>query len=282
MGHLAFTCDLLPSLFAALGPEGSSGGGELSDSGASNAASGHEGSSSSSLAAGTVLQPTMAQAALLEALCTEAHDMPQAKVAAAAGAEAGAAETAAAGGTSMAFLVQLAQQLVAHSKAAPLSPGQQQVLQEALHLMRDVCARDDSGAGLAGPAAAGAPRDLVTELQAAGFVPALLAMLKALEPIQNPQRQREAAAAAAPAVGSPASSDGASGSAGGIQVAELAPALAGQAAAFPAAPPYTGFRSDLLAAVANAAHGRPAVQVGWLGGALIWIGKTASRSRGPA
>ncbi|EFN52144.1 hypothetical protein CHLNCDRAFT_27021 [Chlorella variabilis] len=46
----------------------------------------------------------------------------------------------------------------------------------------------------------------------------------------------------------------------GIQVAELAPSLAQRAQCFPAAQPYQGFRTDLLAAVANATYGRPAVQ----------------------
>lgn len=167
-------------------------------------------------------------------------------------------------GASMACLVELVQLLAGASRAAELTPGQQQVLQEALHLMRDVCARDDSGRGLAvagGSSACieqGPSPDLVAELQAAGAVPALLAMLKALEPIQNPQQQRVAA------------DDGvaARDSSGGIRVAELAPLLAGAAARFPSAPPYPGFRSDLLAVLANAAHGRRCVQASgaWRGG----------------
>ena len=153
----------------------------------------------------------------------------------------------------MAFLVQLAQQLAAHGRSALLTPGQQQVLQDGLRLMRDLCARDDSGRGLAAGGGSGGA-DLVRELQAAGFLPAVLAMLKALAPIQNPQRQQEAAAAAAEG------GAGGSSAAGGIQVAELAPALAQQAARFPAAPPYVGFRTDALAVISNAAHGRPSVQ----------------------
>ena len=154
----------------------------------------------------------------------------------------------------MRFLVQLAEQLAAHAKAnPPLAPGQQQVLQCTLHLMRDLCARDDSGRGLSGGTC------LVAELQAAGFLPVLLAMLKALDPIQNPQKQQAAAAQAPPPE---ARTGAAAGASGGIQVAELAPQLAQQAQRFPAAPPYPGFRTDLLAVVSNAAHGRPAAQVG--------------------
>lgn len=205
----------------------------------------------------------MAQAALLEALRAEAQDMPQA-------AAPPAPSAAAANGSSSATtacLVRLARELASASKTAPLSAGQQQVLQGTLHLIRDVCARDDSGAGLvataaaapAAAAAAGPLPDLVAQLQAAAFLPTLLAMLKALEPIQNP-RQAAAAAAAAPAAAAQAS-----GSTGGIQVAELAPALADRAAAFPSTPPYPGYRTDLLAAVANAAHKRPAVQARLLG-----------------
>jgi hypothetical protein len=146
----------------------------------------------------------------------------------------------------MYFLVQLAEQLATASVLhRALSEGQQQVLQDALHLIRGICARDDSGCKLAGGG------NVVAALQAAGLLPALLAMLKALEPIQNPQRQKAAAMAAATTT--PGSS--------GIQVAELAPSLAQRAQCFPAAQPYQGFRTDLLAAVANATYGRPAVQV---------------------
>lgn len=161
----------------------------------------------------------------------------------------------------MAFLVELVELLVGAARAADLVPGQQQVLQEALHLMRDVCARDDSGRGLVGAGGSSASSaqepslgaDLVAELQAAGAVPTLLAMLKALEPIQNPQQQRMTANG-----GVLTSSSG--GSSGGIQLAELAPQLAASAARFSFAPPYPGFRSDLLAVLANAAHGRTEVQ----------------------
>lgn len=245
--HLCFQRDLLPRLFASLGASLSSDGGEAAGR--------------ATLAAGA-LQPTMAQAALLGLLCEEAQDMPQAQ---------GRAEQdgSARGGASMAFLVELVELLVGAARAADLVPGQQQVLQEALHLMRDVCARDDSGRGLVGAGGSSASSaqepslgaDLVAELQAAGAVPTLLAMLKALEPIQNPQQQRMTANG-----GVLTSSSG--GSSGGIQLAELAPQLAASAARFSFAPPYPGFRSDLLAVLANAAHGRTEVQaeVGRLGG----------------
>ncbi|KAL4436610.1 hypothetical protein ABPG75_003749 [Micractinium tetrahymenae] len=239
--HLCFERDLLPRLWASLGAS--------LDDGAATAGK---------------LQPTMAQAALLGLLCDEAQDTPQAQ---------GRAQQGSSGrqGASTAFLVELAQSLAAASKATELSPGQQQVLQEALHLMRDICARDDSGRGLAGAGGsngsiAEAPSpgaDLVAELQAAGAVPALLAMLKALEPIQNPQQQQRAAT-----TDSMAACGSSSGASGAMQLAELAPQLAAEAARFPSTPPYPGFRSDLLAALANAAHGRREVQaeVGRMGG----------------
>ncbi|PSC67748.1 ataxin-10 [Micractinium conductrix] len=254
--HLCFSQDLLPQLWASLG--GSNGG----DGGSAGVPS-------------TAQQPSMAQAALLELLGSEAHDVPQ--------AEAGAADSQHNGGSgsdaspwnaSPRFLVSLVRLLAAASAAQPggLSPGQQQVLQEALRLVRDICARDDSGRGLTG-GSGGA--DLVAALQAAGAVRTLLALLKALAPIQPWRRrqqpgaaaQAESAAAAAAAAGAAGPSAGA-GSAGGIQVAELAPQLAAEAAGLPSAPPYPGYRSDLLAALANAAHARPAVQaeVGSLGG----------------
>lgn len=232
--HLAFRHDLLPALFDSLGASGSSGVEQLDGDGA--------------LALGsTAPQPTMAQVVLLESLCAEAHEMPQLEPAAAAAGQAPGSEQP---GAAAQFLVSLVQQLAAHSKAAPLGAGQQQALQACLHLQRDLCARDDSGAGLSG---GGNP---VEQLQAAGFLPATLAMLKALEPIQNPQRAAAAAGGAAPS----STGDG-SGSQSGIPIAQLSPQLAARAAAFPAAPPYPGFRSDLLAVVANAAHGRPSVQV---------------------
>lgn len=147
---------------------------------------------------------------------------------------------------SMRFLVRLAERLALLSAQQPLSQAQQQVLQDALHLMRDICARDDSGRGMCGGG------NLVASLQAAGFLSTFLALLKALGPIQRPPHQQQAAAAAPPAA-----QDGS-----GIPVAELAPALAQQAKGFPADPPYQGWRTDLLAAVANAAHDRPPVKVG--------------------
>lgn len=232
--HLAFRRDLLPALFDSLG-----GG------------NGSEGKQpGSALALGSSApHPTMAQVALLEVLCAEAHEMAQLEPAPCTAA--GQPPCSTAPGAAAQFLVDLAQQLAANSKAAPLSAGQQQALQACLHLQRDLCARDDSGAGLSGGSS------LVEELQAAGFLPSTLAMLKALEPVQNPQRAAggAAAAAAAPSTAGP----DASGS--GIPIAQLAPQLAARAAAFPAAPPYPGFRSDLLSVVANAAHGRPTVQV---------------------
>ncbi|KAL4444556.1 hypothetical protein ABPG77_002373 [Micractinium sp. CCAP 211/92] len=243
VAHLCFQRDLMPSLFTSLGAGPRPGDGE------------GEAASGAALAA-VAVQPTMAQSALLGLLCEEAQEVLQARGHA-------TQEGTARRGASMAFLVELVQLLAGAGRAAELTPGQQQVLQEALHLMRDVCARDDSGRGLAvagGSSACieqGPSPDLVAELQAAGAVPALLAMLKALEPIQNPQQQRVAA------------DDGvaARDSSGGIRVAELAPLLAGAAARFPSAPPYPGFRSDLLAVLANAAHGRRCQdEVGRLGG----------------
>lgn len=236
--HLAFRHNLLPTLFDSVG---SGSGIEQHDADTSAL---QPGSSSS------VPQPTMAQVALLEALCAEAHEMPQLQPLPADAA--GQALRSAQPGAAAQFLVQLAQRLAASSRAAPLSAGQQQVLQACLHLQRDLCARDDSGAGLSGGS------NIAAELQAAGFLPSTLAMLKALVPVQNPQRAA-AAAAAAP----PSSAGGGSDAQGsGIPVAQLAPQLAGRAAAFPAAPPYPGFRSDLLSVVANAAHGRASMQVG--------------------
>jgi hypothetical protein len=154
----------------------------------------------------------------------------------------------------MHFLVQLIEQLAAvHAVQPPLSQGQQQMLQTALRLVRDVSARDDDGRGLSGGG------NMVAALQAAKLLPSVLAMLKALEPIQNPQRQQQQVPAGG--AGPQAISSG-----GGVAVTELAPKLAGRSQRFPATPPYPGFRTDLLAAVANMAHRRPAVHVRTLGG----------------
>jgi len=267
--HLCFQQDLLPQLFASLGAGSDQDG---TDGGSAAGSTAGEAESTALALAAAVQQPTLAQAELLELLCTEAHDMPQAQQAATSGSDSstGAEHPR---GASMRFLSSLAQRLAAASKGSSsgsgssgLSPGQQQVLQAALHLMRDICARDDSGAGLAG--GPGGP-NLVRELQVAGALPALLAMLKALDPIQSPHQQRQqqqqagqAGVATATANGSaPGGSSGGTPAQGGIQLAELAPQLAEQAACFPSKQPYPGFRSDLLAALANAAHGRPAVQV---------------------
>lgn len=67
VAHLCFQQDLLPQLFASLGPSPVPEGQAHSGCAAPGAQPG-----------GDVLQPTMAQAALLELLCAEAQDLPQA------------------------------------------------------------------------------------------------------------------------------------------------------------------------------------------------------------
>lgn len=66
-------------------------------------------------------------------------------------------------------------------------------------------------------------------------------------------------------------------------MAELAPQLAVAAGRFPAVQPYPGFRSDLLAALANAAHSRPAVQeeVGRLGGVELVLAQCQTDRESP-
>ena len=230
LAHLAFERDLLEAAFTSLATVEQNSEAAGSSHRAESGESG--GSGNAAGPAADAAQLTAAHAYLLQELGAEAHDAPQSTEIAEKGTKT------AKGGAAMAFLLQLVARLAAPG-AQPPTPAQQQVLQDVLRLLRDLAARDDGGATLA------AGRSLVDELQAAGLTASLLAMLKALGPIINHRRD-------APAV----------------PVAELAPGLQARAEQFAAVQPYPGYRSDVLAALANAAHGRPAVQaaVSALGG----------------
>lgn len=162
---------------------------------------------------GVAQQMTAAHAYLLQELCAETHHAPTTAESLINYRVEGR------GDGSMAFLVQLIESLAA-SSAQPLDTLHQQVLQDAMHLIREVCGRDDHGAALSGGVT------LVAWLQAAGMVPLLLSMLKALGPIENPRRS------VAPGPEQP--------------LADLAPALREKAAAYASTAPYVGYRSDIL------------------------------------
>jgi len=126
--------------------------------------------------------------------------------------------------------------------------GEHQLLQDTLHLIRDIAARDDDGQALISSklasvslsALAPGPRrsgSLVDSLLASGLVTTLLSMLKALGPIINPLRNESSQV-----------------------IADLAPSLTEQATFFTSRQFYRGYRSDILSAIANAAHRRPHVQ----------------------
>ena len=85
----------------------------------------------------------------------------------------------------------------------------------------------------------------MSQLQHAGVVTLALAMLKAIPPARTAVPSR--------GLGAPA------GGAASPTATELAPHLATLAAQCPSSQPYAGYRSDLLAVIANAAHKRRAV-----------------------
>ncbi|KAG7671075.1 hypothetical protein Ndes2526B_g01149 [Nannochloris sp. 'desiccata'] len=120
--------------------------------------------------------------------------------------------------------------------------GEHQLLQDTLHLIRDIAARDDDGQGLISSTSATSPSPsrsclLVDSLLASGLVTTLISMLKALGPITNPRRNESSQI-----------------------IAELAPSLTDQATLFTSQQLYQGYRSDILSVIANAAHKRPVVQ----------------------
>ena len=152
-----------------------------------------------------------AHALLLQELAAEAQGVPSSSPGEAPGRT----------GAAMRALLDLARRLASAAGGAPQGPAAaQQVLQDALQLLRDLAARDDGGAALAGGG------DLVAELAAAGGVRALLAALRALGPVRD-ARRRDA--------GDPAA-----------EFAGVAPALREEAARFACDPPYEGYRTDLL------------------------------------
>ena len=143
-------------------------------------------------------------------------------------------------GHSMQCLVNLLRQQQQHTVQSS-----DQIIQDCLHVLRDICARDDDGRGLCigGTTTTTKGYSLVTEALDAGLVPTLLAMLKAIGPIQNPRN--------------PTTTTTTSTS---MLVVELAPLLSAQACLYPSHQPYQGYRSDVLAVLANASHKRPRVQ----------------------
>lgn len=147
----------------------------------------------------------------------------------------------------MAFLVRLIEHLAQQASSTQLSQGQQEVLQDGLQLLRDIAGRADDGAWLGG----GLP--LVQPALDAGAVPLLLAALAALEPINSGGDSSRGR-------GPPSA-----------RVQELVPVLAERAECLPLQPPYRGYRTDLLAVLANLAFRRPAVaaQVAALGGPVL-------------
>ena len=153
----------------------------------------------------------------------------------------------------MAFVVELVDKLASLSKQKPLSSRQRGILQSALALLRDIASRGDDGRGLAGGAS------LVAGIQQAGHIPLLLAMLQALRPIQLPRNEEQQTGMGAG--GAPPSS----------QDMGAAMSVLQHAAQLPWEAPYPGYRTDILAVLANLLFQRPVVQqeVQGLGGVLL-------------
>ncbi|KAK9816619.1 hypothetical protein WJX72_002828 [[Myrmecia] bisecta] len=153
---------------------------------------------------------------------------------------------------SLCYLLGLINQL---AQQPALPPAQSALLEAALQLLRDACARDDGGAALSGGL------DLAAELHAAGGVQLLLAMLKALTPIRSGVASRTAPP----------------------QQAEPAQALREAASCFPPRLPYPGFRSDLVAVLGNLAFSRPVVQatVQRLGGVELILSQCQIEDQNP-
>lgn len=107
----------------------------------------------------------------------------------------------------------------------------QQILQDAIHMVRDIMARDDDGLAFlintkgfdTKEKEANNTPSLVRHLEDLGMVKLFLAMLKALGPIINPRRDVP-----------------------NQPCAELAPLLKEGAAKLISKPPYHGYRSDIL------------------------------------
>lgn len=128
------------------------------------------------------------------------------------------------------------------------------VLEACLQVLRCLAQRDDRGAGLCGgsdpvPAMCDAPHHLHTHL---------LRMLAALPP---PQKPRDAKGTATAAAGATAPASSSTPHAPTPQTPTLAvPEAAGLVQGpLPRAPPYIGYRGDVLSVLANVMFARPAV-----------------------
>lgn len=119
--------------------------------------------------------------------------------------------------------------------------------------------------------------DVLQQLADDGVVPVLLGMLRDLRPIQNPRRQQQVQQGQLPAADGAAgdtSSSRAAGQEAGEQAASAAAEVVqdqdqGSAATasssssnrtYPHEPSYPGYRSDIVAVLANASCERPSVQ----------------------
>jgi ataxin-10 len=150
------------------------------------------------------------------------------------------------GGTECTNAGSLEEEEEEEQKDDPLA-GEHQLLQDTLHLIRDIAARDDDGhalisstskSSLSAPALSPSKSgSLVDSLLASGLVLTLISMLKALGPITNSLRKEPSKI-----------------------TSELAPSLTEHATFFTSQQLYRGYRSDVLSVIANASHKRPHVQ----------------------
>lgn len=227
LGYLVFSCGLLEDMFIALS------GSHCRDTTPGALPAGPE--QGSSVTAGLHLTRFVApHSMLLHELAVEMQEAPQCQWQLASSDDVATGGILRAGsGRSIRYLVCLLRHLCTN-KSTPLNACEQQILQDALHLMRDIAARDDAGLTVLPP---NDELDLVVLAVEAGLLRLLLCALKSLGPPRNPRRDDPSQLAS-----------------------EVAPGLADEAAFFIAKQPYAGYRSDLLAVLGNAAHGRQPVQ----------------------
>jgi ataxin-10 len=269
--YLCFSCGLIQPLVVSLATASPNEGARAVDCGGcgtdaranENAVRQHAACADDILRV-TTMNLTMSHVVLLEELSLEVHNAPLldrptganalnqgTTISPMNGSMQGSTTRTITALSSAAFLVRLFRTLARrrspvtsnHGAAAvDVSDAEKQVLQGTLHLLRDIAGRDDGGIAMLClqsdlEASDQHTRCLVSHLVSAGLMPSLLAALKALGPIVNPRRDTPQP-----------------------PMAELAPSLAGAAASFCETQPYNGYRSDLLAVLANAAHKRPCVQ----------------------
>ena len=130
-----------------------------------------------------------------------------------------------------------------------------QCLQDLLHLLRDICARDDDGVALTSQ-----KYNLVKELLTAGLIPVLLALLQSLGPINNPRRPREQQKQqSTEKIITEVEEEEDVDALDELSIKDAAEKDRKPPCEYVTEQPYEGYRSDIVAIIANAGHKRKAV-----------------------